>query len=81
MSRVISEFSAYPWDRWSDGKKRRIVRGKDFDATVSGMRATLRYQASQRGCRLVTRVPSDGVIEFQFVHKEARNARAVPKSR
>ncbi len=55
----------YPWDKWTDGKPRRAVKGKDFNCSPSGFAATL-YTHAQRNDRRVT-VSIDGdSVEFQF---------------
>lgn len=36
-----SRKTRYPWAVWTDGRPRRIKRGRHFAGTVDGMRSTL----------------------------------------
>lgn len=39
--------SRYPWATLTDGQARKLTRGKHFDATVRGMRSTLKAYAQR----------------------------------
>jgi hypothetical protein len=42
----------YPWDVWQDGGWHLIRQGRDFDASVEGMRSTLFTRAMRDGLRI-----------------------------
>lgn len=64
----------YPWAIWTDGRPRRIKRGRHFAGTVDGMRSTLTTHARSRdiAVAVVMRTAQDGpgddgrYIAFQF---------------
>lgn len=77
MARRLETFPAatgarYPWDEWLDGAAWQLVRGDDFHAKTSTLRANAQIQAKKRGGRVRTKaVEQDGreaiVIQFQRV--------------
>lgn len=64
----------YPWAVWTDGRPRKIKRGRHFAGTVDGMRSTLTTHARSRDIavavvmRTAQDAPSDDgrYIAFQF---------------
>lgn len=59
----------YDYDLILDGTKRGFVQGEDFDCKPQSFISSIRAKAEERGLRLTTRNPSEGVVE---VHAEPR---------
>lgn len=55
----------YPWDKWLDGKIRKLTRGEDFFATVTSFRTVTYRAAAVRGVRVVTDRIDDNTIVIQ----------------
>ena len=56
----------YDWDTITDGYVWVARQGDDFDCTVSGFKALLRYQARKRGMKVKTKVENRNTVRFQF---------------
>src|SRR5687767_12218246 len=76
MARRLDNFPAatgarYPWDEWLDGSVWELVRGEDFAAKPTTLRANAQGQAKKRGGRVRSRAAqaSDGrdAVIVQFV--------------
>lgn len=74
MAEQLKELTqtAYPWAKWHNGRPWRVREGEDFDCTVPGFRQTLYSHAKVIGMRVVSVVPEEGVVEFQFSKGVAR---------
>lgn len=70
MPEVIEEVTparkSYPWSKWSDGKPRKLTRGRDFDVEAARFRYTIHGAARRMGLKAKVAVKGDAV-EFQFV--------------
>lgn len=63
-------FVRYPWDEWSDGRARILVRGTDFFVDATQVRTSAYGAARARGLKVRTRVMPEGNLAIQF-YKEA----------
>lgn len=70
MAQAIKGFSKkrfkYPWDKWTDGKCYRAVKGTDFTCEPSGFRNTLYSKAHLLGIRVKVSWVTGNTVEFQF---------------
>jgi len=56
----------YPWDRWLDGKTRRLIKGKDFKCELATIDDNARKAATARGLRVhVWREPERNAVVLQ----------------
>jgi hypothetical protein len=60
----------YPWDKWSDGRIWRAVRGKDFKVSILAMRNRCHNAAKIRGKRVRTKLEGEQALIFQFYKPE-----------
>jgi hypothetical protein len=59
--------SNYPWAEWTNGSVWECRQGEDFKTSVQSFKSVLRYQARQRGIRVVTQIDGLSKIRFQFL--------------
>lgn len=60
------QYVRYPWDKWTDGKARRLRKGKDFVNSVESVLNSARYQARRRGLTVNYRVDGDDSVTLSF---------------
>ena len=78
MSRKFGRPERYPWKRWTDGKVRRAMKGRDFACSVHGFVGTAHSYAKRNGLKVTTVVVGDSV-EFQFSKPTSRKSKPVPR--
>lgn len=74
MAKTVPDFefrgrgrpSIYPWDEWTDGQKRVLVQGKDFDRPVDGFRAYMYAWAKRHEKKVSTSLISETELVIQF---------------
>lgn len=61
----------YPYDEWTDGKARILVRGVDFDATieVASVLAAIRKGMTRRGYRVSGHPINNDEVLFKAVRR------------
>lgn len=63
--RIVQEFPAatreatYPWEEWTDGEIRELVKGVHFKGSVKSMRQTIGKYARSHGLKHKTRLVKD----------------------
>lgn len=76
--KIVEEFppqgrtSDYPWDEWTDGKIRELVRGQHFKGAVKTMRQTATKHAQKANKSFKSRaVTKEGkeLLYIQFLPK------------
>lgn len=55
----------YPWDKWFDGKIRRLTRGVDFSVSASSLQRAAWAAARVRGLVLLSCVEDENTIVIQ----------------
>ena len=79
MSELIADFTSkkgrppkYPWEEWSDGKSRRLHKGRDFASELVSMRTMIHRKARDLGLNAYTHInEADTSIEVRFYKKDA----------
>jgi hypothetical protein len=46
----------YPWDEWTDGEVRKLVRGEHFTCALRSLRSLIHLTARKRGLRAKTNI-------------------------
>lgn len=69
MATTIERFKfarkAHPWNRWTNGKAWRAIKGEDFTCSVTGFVSSIYTHA--RRSKLAVKVARKGdTVEFQF---------------
>jgi hypothetical protein len=62
----------YPWDKWTDGAVWRAKQDEDFTCSPASFQTALHLRARQEGMSVATGSPEEGIIEFQFSKKDAK---------
>jgi hypothetical protein len=63
-------YTRYPWDEWTDGQRRRALKGEDFHCSAQSLRVRLYQEAKKREMKVTTRlegrVGNEDKVVFQF---------------
>ena len=52
----------YPWNKWFQRKRFRLIRGRDYHCMPHSMSVQIRNAAIQRGVRVRVQIMMDGTI-------------------
>jgi hypothetical protein len=56
----------YPWEKWTDGKIRRLKRGRDFEVSPNSFQRIVWETARRRGLNVQTQIEDDDTVVIQF---------------
>ncbi len=59
----------YPMDRWLNGQKHQLVRGKDYNSLTSSFSVYLRQVAIKRKKKISINALDEGVLQIQAFPK------------